>query len=76
MKKQQNRRPMTPNMKRLLQFISDFYTKHDYMPTFEQMKKEMGYKSKNSITQLIEKLEQRKDIKRLKGYRRNLELNV
>jgi SOS-response transcriptional repressor LexA len=40
------------------------------------MKKEMGYKSKNSITQLIEKLEERKDIRRLKGYRRNLELNV
>jgi len=67
---------MTPNMKRLLQFINEYYTKHEYMPTYDEMRKEMGYKSKNSISMLIIKLEQRKELKRLYGYRRNIELNA
>ena len=67
---------MTPNMKKLLQFISEYYTKHEYMPTYDEMRKEMGYKSKNSISMLIIKLEQRKELKRLYGYRRNIELNA
>ena len=45
------------------------------MPTYDEMRIKMGYKSKNSISMLIEKLEQRKDIKVVKGYRRNIELN-
>ena len=67
---------MTPNMKRLLLFINEYYTKHEYMPTYDEMRKEMGYKSKNSISMLIIKLEQRKELKRLYGYRRNIELNA
>ena len=35
----------------------------------------LDFKSKNSVTVLITKLEQRKDLKRLKGYRRNIVLN-
>jgi len=76
MKTQPNKRPMTPNMKRLLLFINEYYTKHEYMPTYDEMRKEMGYKSKNSISMLIIKLEQRKELKRLYGYRRNIELNA
>jgi|TARA_Y100001972_G_C7535429_1_gene269664 SOS-response transcriptional repressor LexA len=75
MKTTPSKRPMTPNMRKLLQFISEYYTKHEYMPTYDEMRIKMGYKSKNSISMLIEKLEQRKDIKVVKGYRRNIELN-
>jgi SOS-response transcriptional repressor LexA len=46
------------------------------MPTFLEMANEMGYKSKNSISSLIEKLEQRNEIKReYSGYSRNIVLN-
>ena len=41
-----------------------------------EMANEMGYKSKNSVSVLIEKLEQRKELKReYSGYSRNIVLN-
>ena len=74
--KQKGLRPMTPKMLRLLQYIKNYSTKHGYMPTFLEMANEMGYKSKNSISSLIEKLEQRKELKReYSGYSRNIVLN-
>ena len=70
------KRPMTPKMLKLLQFIKNYSTKFGYMPTFKEMANEMGYKSKNSISSLIEKLEQRDEIKRdYSGYSRNIILN-
>ena len=46
------------------------------MPTFLEMANEMGYKSKNSVSVLIEKLEQRNDLERdYSGYSRNVILN-
>ena len=74
--KQKGLRPMTPKMLRLLQYLKNYSTKHGYMPTFLEMANEMGYKSKNSISSLIEKLEQRNEIKReYSGYSRNIVLN-
>jgi SOS-response transcriptional repressor LexA len=45
------------------------------MPTFSEMAVGLNYKSKNSITVLIDKLASRNDLKKIKGYRRNIELN-
>lgn len=45
------------------------------MPTFQEMAEGLDYKSKNSITVLIDKLANRNDLKKIKGYRRNIELN-
>jgi len=74
--KQRGLRPMTPKMLKLLQYIKNYSTKHGYMPTFLEMANEMGYKSKNSVSVLIEKLEQRNDLKRdYSGYSRNVILN-
>ena len=74
--KQKGLSPMTPKMLRLLQYLKNYSTKHGYMPTFLEMANEMGYKSKNSISSLIEKLEQRKELKReYSGYSRNIVLN-
>ena len=74
--KQRGKRPMTPKMLKLLQYIKIYSTKHGYMPTFLEMANEMGYKSKNSVSVLIEKLEQRNDLKRdYSGYSRNVILN-
>ena len=39
------------------------------------MKNSLGYKSKNSITVLIDKLVARGELTKIKGYRRNIELN-
>ncbi len=54
--KQRGKRPMTPKMLKLLQYLKNYSTKHGYMPTFLEMANEMGYKSKNSVSVLIEKL--------------------
>ena len=70
------KRPMTPKMLKLLQFIKKYIELNKYSPTFSEMAKEMGYKSKNSVSVLLEKLEQRNEIKRdYAGYSRNIEIN-
>ena len=66
---------MTPVMLRLLNFIKKYYKKNNYMPTFQEMAEGLDYKSKNSITVLIDKLADRNYLKKIKGYRRNIELN-
>ena len=67
---------MTPKMLKLLQFIKNYIKKYKYSPTFSEMADELGYKSKNSVSVLIKKLEQRNEIKReYLGYSRNIVLN-
>ena len=76
MSKTRGKRPMTPKMLKLLQFIKNYTKKNKYSPTFSEMAKELGYKSKNSVSVLIQKLEQRNEIKReYSGYSRNVVLN-
>ena len=76
MKIRTSKRPMTPKMLKLLQFIKNYIKKYKYSPTFSEMAKELGYKSKNSVSVLIKKLEQRKEISReYSGYSRNIVLN-
>ena len=67
---------MTPKMLKLLQFIKNYIKKYKYSQTFSEMADELGYKSKNSVSVLIKKLEQRKEISReYSGYSRNIVLN-
>ena len=76
MKTKTTKRPMTPKMLKLLQFIKNYIKKYKYSPTFSEMTKELGYKSKNSVSVLIKKLEQRNESKReYLGYSRNIVLN-
>jgi|TARA_R100000231_G_scaffold99632_1_gene74249 SOS-response transcriptional repressor LexA len=76
MKTRTSKRPMTPKMLKLLQFIKNYIKKYKYSPTFSEMADELGYKSKNSVSVLIKKLEQRKEISReYSGYSRNIVLN-
>ena len=76
MKTRTTKRPMTPKMLKLLQFIKNYIKKYKYSPTFSEMADELGYKSKNSVSVLIKKLEQRKEISReYSGYSRNIVLN-
>ena len=67
---------MTPKMFKLLQFIKNYTKKIKYSPTFSEMAIELGYKSKNSVSSLVKKLEERDEIKRdYAGYSRNIEIN-
>ena len=76
MKTRTSKRPMTPKMLKLLQFIKNYIKKYKYSPTFSEMADELGYKSKNSVSVLIKKLEQRKEISReYSGYSSNIVLN-
>tara|TARA_S200002703_G_scaffold54936_1_gene47450 strand:+ start:287 stop:520 length:234 start_codon:yes stop_codon:yes gene_type:complete len=76
MSKKRGKRPMTPKMLKLLQFIKNYSTEFGYSPTFSEMANEMGYKSKNSVSSLILKLEERNELKRdYSGYSRNIVLN-
>ena len=46
---------MTPKMMGVLNFIKKYIKKHNYCPTFQEMCDGLGYKSKNSITNLFAK---------------------
>ena len=54
--------PMTPLMMKLLNFIKKYVKKNKYYPTYQEMADALDFKSKNSVTVLITKLEQRKDL--------------
>jgi SOS-response transcriptional repressor LexA len=71
-----NNIPMTPVMLKLLNFIKKYVKKNKYYPTYQEMADALNYKSKNSITVLVNRLAKRNELKKIKGYRRNIEINV
>ena len=61
MSKKRGKRPMTPKMLKLLQFIKNYTKKNKYSPT---------------LLPFLKKLEERDEIKRdYAGYSRNIEIN-
>ena len=71
-----NNIPMTPVMLKLLNFIKKYVKRNKYYPTYQEMADALNYKSKNSITVLVNRLAKRNELKKIKGYRRNIEINV
>ena len=71
-----NNIPMSPVMLKLLNFIKKYVKKNKYYPTYQEMADALNYKSKNSITVLVNRLAKRNELKKIKGYRRNIEINV
>jgi SOS-response transcriptional repressor LexA len=63
-------------MLKLLNFIKKYVKKNKYYPTYQEMADALNYKSKNSITVLVNRLAKRNELKKIKGYRRNIEINV
>ena len=49
-------------MMKLLNFIKKYVKKNKYYPTYQEMADALDFKSKNSVTVLITKLEQRKKL--------------
>ena len=58
-----NKVPMTPVMLKLLNFIRKYVKKNKYYPTFQEMTDGLNYRSKNSITVLVDRLVKRNELK-------------
>ena len=66
---------MTKNAKKLLEFLRKYIEKNHISPNYEEMKEHMGLKSKSSIFQYLEYLEELGHIKKDKLKSRSIELN-
>ena len=66
---------MTKNAKKLLEFLRKYIQKNKISPNYEEMKEHMGLKSKSSIFQYLEYLEELGHIKKDKLKSRSIELN-
>ncbi len=66
---------MTKNAKKLLDFLRKYIEKNKISPNYEEMKEHMGLKSKSSIFQYLEYLEEIGHIKKDKLKSRSIELN-
>ena len=56
---------MTKNAKKLLDFLRKYIEKNKISPNYEEMKEHMGLKSKSSIFQYLEYLEDQGHIKKI-----------
>ena len=66
---------MTKNAKKLLEFLKKYIEKNKISPNYDEMKEHMGLKSKSSIFQYLEYLEELGHIKKDKLKSRSIELN-
>ena len=66
---------MTKKAKKLLEFLRKYIEKNKISPNYEEMKEYMGLKSKSSIFQYLEYLEELGHIKKDKLKSRSIELN-
>ena len=66
---------MTKNAKKLLKFLRKYIEKNKISPNYEEMRDHMGLKSKSSIFQYLEYLEELGHIKKDKLKSRSIELN-
>lgn len=65
---------LTPRQAELLRFIKRHIAEHGYAPTFEVMREALGLHSKSGVARLIEGLEERGAIRRLRGAPRAIEV--
>ncbi len=65
---------ITTRQKQLLQIIYDWLKSEDLVPSFEEMKNELGVSSNQAVLDLLEKLEEKKMIKRNEGIARSISI--
>ena len=65
---------LTKKQKELFEYLSEYITKNNISPSFEEMKNAVNLKSKSGIHRLVTSLEQRGFIKRLKHKARAMEI--
>ncbi len=65
---------ITPRQKQLLQIIYDWLKAEGNIPSFEEMKNELGVNSNQAVLDLLGKLEEKKMIKRNEGLARSINI--
>ena len=65
---------MTPRQHDLLVYLTAFIEAKGYGPSFDEMVKAMGMKSKSGIFEMLNRLEERGKIKRIPFARRAIEV--
>lgn len=56
---------MTPKQKELLDYLKKYIDDNDYCPSFDEMREELGLKSKSGIHKMIKRLEEQGRITRI-----------
>jgi len=65
---------LTAKQKKLFDFIKSYMKKQSVAPSYQDMMDATGYKSKSSLNAIVNQLEQRKWITRLKGKHRSIQI--
>jgi|TARA_Y100001951_G_scaffold100601_1_gene104275 repressor LexA len=65
---------LTSKQLRLYKFIKSYIAKKTISPSFDEMKKAVGLKSKSGVKQIVDQLENRKWITTLKARARSIRI--
>ena len=65
---------LTSKQLRLYKFIKGYIAKKTISPSFDEMKKAVGLKSKSGVKQIVDQLENRKRITTLKARARSIRI--
>ena len=65
---------LTSKQLRLYKFIKSYIAKKSISPSFDEMKKAVGLKSKSGVKQIVDQLENRKWITTLKARARSIRI--
>ncbi|MCB9823968.1 repressor LexA [Candidatus Nomurabacteria bacterium] len=62
--KGQEKLPLTPKQKDILDFLEKHFVKHGFCPTYKEIAEQFGYKSDSSVAQYLDALEEKGYIKK------------
>ena len=66
---------LSPRQKKIFDFIKSYMKKEPVAPSYEEMMRAAGLKSKSGVHKIVRQLEERKWIKRLPGKNRSIQIN-
>ena len=66
---------LTPRQKKLFDFIKSYMKKEPVAPSYEEMMRAAGLKSKSGVHKIVRQLEERKWITRLPGKNRSIRIS-
>ena len=66
---------LSPRQKKIFDFIKSYMKKEPVAPSYEEMMRAAGLKSKSGVHNIVKQLEERKWIKRLPGKNRSIQIN-
>lgn len=66
---------LTKKQLKLFEFVKSYMKKKPIAPSYDEMKDAVGLKSKSGIGQILQQLEDRKWITKIKGKNRSIQIN-